>query len=427
MIVIFVLILVFVITITIGVPIYAAIGTATVVSLMTYDDFSLTIVPQTFFTGIDSFVLIAVALFIISGSLMKASGMTDDIFEVADSVIGHISGGVGASAIVAGGIFGALTGSGLAATVAIGSVAIGGMVQRGYEKPLAGAVTASGGALGVLIPPSNPMIIYGVISGTSIGSLFLAGILPGIFVTLSLAFVMYLIGKKRNLKGSGIDFSFKRMLKAMWKGKWGLFAPIIILGSIYSGFATPTEAAEIAVLYALFYGVVISKNVKIKELVVAFKNGALTASIMLVMTGAASGFGNLITLYQLPQKIGALIATITTNPQIVLLMILLLLLFTGMFMETLSQIIILTPIFLPVVTELGVDPVFFGIFFILSIEIGFLTPPIGGNLFVASKLSDSTILEVSKEEIPFIAVFLLWAILLIFFPGIVTFLPDLII
>jgi C4-dicarboxylate transporter DctM subunit len=414
----------FIVTLLLGVPIYAAIGTATLLPLLIFNDFSPTIIPQTFFSGIDNFVLVAVALFIISGSIMQASGLADDILKVADRVIGHVPGGVGVSTILASAIFAALTGSGLAATVAIGSITIGGMVQRGYSKHLAGAVAASGGGLGVLIPPSNPMIIYGVLSGASIGTLFMAGMVPGILIALSLALVMYVIGRKKDLRGTEEKFSWGRMFRALWDGKWGLLAPVVILGSIYAGIATPTEAAEFAVFYALLYGLVIRRNVKVKDLVSAFRNGALVASIMLAMTGVASGFGRLVTMYQVPQKLGSYIATFTTDPETVLLMLVGLLLITGMFMETLSQIIILTPIFLPILTNLGVDPIVFGILFILCIEIGFLTPPIGGNLFVAVKLSNSSLMQVSKAEIPFILTFLAWAIILIYFPSIITFLPD---
>lgn len=425
MIVILLMFVVFIVTLLLGVPIYAAIGTATLIPLLVQANSSITLLPQTLFSGIDNFVLIAVALFIVSGSMMQASGLTDEILEAADSIVGHIPGGVGASTIIASGFFAALTGSGLAATVAIGSITVGGMVQRGYQKGLAGAVAASGGALGVLIPPSNPMIIYGVISGTSIGALFIAGLFPGILITASLALVMYFIGKKKKLIDPEKKFSWKRARKATWDGKWSLIAPFIILGSIYTGFATPTEAAEIAVFYAIFYGFVIKRNINVQTFGKAIRNGALTASIMLVMSGVANGFGRVVTMFQVPQKVGYFIANITTDPQLVLLMIVGLLFITGMFMETLSQIIILTPIFMPMLHKLGINPVVFGILFVLCIEIGFLTPPIGGNLFVAVKISDASLMEVSKQEIPFILTFLFWAILIVFFPEIVTFFPSL--
>ncbi|MCU6710582.1 TRAP transporter large permease [Paenibacillus sp. J5C_2022] len=410
----------------IGVPIYAAIGTATILPLIVYGEFSPTMLPQTFFSGIDNFVLMAVALFIISGAIMQASGLTDDILEVADSLVGNIPGGVGISTILASTLFAALTGSGLAATVAIGSITIGGMIQRGYKPPLAGALSATGGALGVLIPPSNPLIIYGVLSSTSIGTLFMAGMIPGLLIASSFAVVMYFIGKRYNLRTTDNNFSWARVGRALWKGKWGLLAPVIILGSIYSGIATPTEAAELAVFYALFYGLVIRRNVKASQLVEAFRVGAVTAAVMLAMTGVASGFGRLTTLYQVPQSLGNWIASITDSPELVLLMLLGVLIITGMFMETLSQIIILTPIFVPILAELGINPVFFGVLLVLGIEMGFLTPPVGGNLFVATKMSNSTILQVSKYEVPFILVILFWAIFLIFFPEIVLFLPNLI-
>jgi len=215
------------------------------------------------------------------------------------------------------------------------------------------------------------------------------------------------------------------MLKAIWAGKWALLAPIIILGSIYSGLATPTEAAEIAVFYAILYGFVIKRNVTLGTFVTAIRNGALTAAIMLVMTGVANGFGRLVTMYQVPQKVGYFVTNITDTPELVLLMLIGVLIFTGMFMETLSQIIILTPIFMPLLNDLGINPIVFGIIFVLLIEMGFLTPPVGGNLFVAVKIADASLMQIAKAEIPFILVFLFWAVMFIFFPEIVLFLPNL--
>ncbi|HLR02945.1 MAG TPA: TRAP transporter large permease [Virgibacillus sp.] len=415
----------FIVALLLGVPIYAAIGSSAMIALMVGGDLPVSIIPQTFFSGIDNHVLIAVAMFIIAGAIMEASGMTDDILEVADSLIGYLPGGVGISTLLASALFAALTGSGLAATVAIGSITVGGMVQRHYPRPLAGAIAATGGALGVLIPPSNPLIIYGVISGASISGLFMAGLIPGILIALSLMIVMYVVGKKNKLASGDQKFSIKRIGRALWRGKWGLIAPIIILGGIYTGYTTPTEASEVAVLYALLYGLVIKRNIGMKFLVKAFRNGAITAAVMLSMTGVASGFGRLVTLYQIPQTIGEFVTGITTDPRMVMLLLILVLMITGMFMETLSQIIILTPIFLPIVTQMGVDPIVFGIIFVLCIEIGFLTPPIGGNLFVAVKLTDSSLLKISKAEIPFILTFLAWAIIFVFFPEIIMFLPNL--
>lgn len=420
-----ILLITFLVALLLGVPIYAAIGSAAMFALLVNQDLPMTILPQTFFTGIDNHVLIAVALFIIAGSIMEASGMTDEILEVADSLIGYLPGGVGISTILASAIFAALTGSGLAATVAIGSITVGGMVQRHYPRPLSGAIAATGGALGVLIPPSNPLIIYGVISGASISGLFMAGLLPGALIAVSLMIVMFVIGKKNRLTSGDKNFSPKQIGKALWKGKWGLIAPIIILGGIYTGYTTPTEASEIAVLYALLYGLLVKRNIGPKFLVGAFRNGVMTAAVMLSMTGVASGFGRLVTLYQIPQKLGNYIASITTDPHVVLLLLILMLMITGMFMETLSQIIILTPIFLPIVTQMGVNPIVFGIIFVLCIEIGFLTPPIGGNLFVAVKLTDSSLLKISKAELPFIFTFLAWALIFVFFPEIIMFLPNL--
>ena len=222
-------------------------------------------------------------------------------------------GGVGITTIVASAFFAALTGSGLAATVAIGSITIGGMVERHYDKPLAGAIASTGGALGVLIPPSNPMIIYAVQASCSVGALFMAGLVPGLIITGSLAIVCWFMGRSKHLKDDR-KFNGKVALKALWKCKWALLAPIIILGTIYTGVCTPTEASEIAVFYSMLYGFVIKRNLSFKTFIRAFRNGAITAATMLVMSGVAGGFGRIITMYQLPQTIGRAIANFTTNP-----------------------------------------------------------------------------------------------------------------
>lgn len=417
--------MIFIITLLLGTPIYASVGISTLIPVLVYKDVSPTMIVQTFFSGIDNYVLISIALFIISGAIMQASGMTEEILGVADAAVGKIPGGIGISTILASTLFAALTGSGLAATIAIGSITVGGMIQRGYPKELAGAISASGGTLGVLIPPSNPLILYGVISSTSIGALFIAGFIPGILIALSMAFVMYLVGIRKKLRGNDRSFSFKELILAIWRGKWGLFAPVIILGSIYSGIATPMEAAELAVFYALFYGLVIKRNIGFREITRAFSNGTLLTSVMLALAGVASGFGRLVTIFQVPQKLASFISNITSEPEMVLLLILGMLVVTGMFMETLSQIIILTPILLPVITQLGVNPIVFGIFLVVCIEIGFLTPPIGGNLFAATKISNSSLLQISKEELPFISVLFLWVVIFIFYPEIIMLLPNL--
>ena len=416
----------FLVILLLGAPIYVAIGGSALLPLVLgVVPLDATLVPQATINGMSNSVLVAVALFFIAGSLMESSDLTKELLEFADSLVGHMYGGMGMATIVASAFFAALTGSGLAATVAIGSITIGGMVERRYSKSLAGAVAATGGALGVLIPPSNPMIIYAVLSGTSVGALFTAGLVPRILITVTLSAVMYVIGRKNKLVDTSRKFSGKAALKSIWKSKWALLAPVIILGSIYSGICTPTEAAEIAVLYSICYGFLIKRTLRFETFIMSFRNGAITAATMLVMSGVAGGFGRIITMYQLPQTIGRFIANFTTNPHVVMLMLLAFLLFTGCFLETLSQIIILTPIFLPILTSLGVSPLVFGVIFVLMIEIGFLTPPIGGNLFVAVKLTGEPIMKISKHELPFIAVFLGYAILFIFCPEVVTFLPKL--
>jgi len=419
-----ILIITFIVTLLLGVPVVAVIGISTILPLMFDNKLPLTIVPQTLFSGTDQFPLIAVAAFLLAGALMQKSKMTDDIFDVSNALIGSISGGLGAVAIVASMIFAALSGSGLATTAAVGTLTINGMINKGYKREFAGAIVSSGGALGIMIPPSNPLIIYGVISGASVSTLFMAGVVPGILMGITMVLLIWFQGKRYGL-ASNQEFSMSYLFKSMWKAKWALFAPILILGGIYLGITTPTEAAEIAVLYSLFVGVVIKRSLGLKSIIESIQESTLLSGVMLAMVGVATGFGRLLTIYQFPQKAAVFILSISSNPYIVLMLIMVLLIFIGTWMETLSQVIILTPVFLPVIVGLGVDPIVFGILFVLACEIGFLTPPIGGNLFVAVKLANTSLEKIAIAEIPFVLLLILWSLLIIFFPEIALWLPSL--
>ncbi|MDL2272740.1 TRAP transporter large permease, partial [Desulfovibrio sp. OttesenSCG-928-I05] len=347
----------------------------------------------------------------------------DDILEFSNALVGCISGGLGAVVIVACMVFAALSGSGLACTAAIGAITINGMARAGYKREFAGAITAGGGALGVMIPPSNPMIIYGVIAGVSIGKLFLAGVTPGLLLGASMIAYIWIVGRFKGLAAAN-TFSGKRLALAFWRGKWALAAPVIILSGIYTGVTTPTEASDIAVIYSLFVGLVIKRTLTKKGILEAITSTTMTVGVMLAMVGFAVGFGRLITLYQFPQQAGEFILSISDNPQIILLMVVGFLLFAGTWMETISMIIILTPVLLPVIKVMGVDPILFGILLVLGCEMGFLTPPMGGNLFVAAKLADVSLERISIYALPFVGILLFWAVMLIFFPDIALWLPK---
>ena len=419
-----ILVIVFIVCVIIGVPIFATIGMATLIPMIVDGRLPLTLIPSALYTGVDNFPLIAVIGFILAGSIMEASDITEKIIQVARRIAGSFTGGLAIVTILACTIFAALSGSGPATTAAVGALAIPMMRRYNYEKNFAAGVTVSGGALGILIPPSNPMIIYAITANVSVAKMFAAGFIPGIFVAFILMITSFFISKKRGFVGTKDKFSLKKVLFAIWDGRWALLTPVIILGGIYGGVFTPTEAAEVAVIYAIFVGIFIYKKLTLSKLYKAFANASVMSATIMVIVGIAIAFGRVLTIYQVPQVVAKGIMSITTNPTIVLLLIALILLFVGTWMETLSQIIVLVPIFLPLVRSLGVDPIHFGIIFVLMCEIGFLTPPLGANLYVATKIADVSLEGVSAGALPFVLAYIFCTIIIIFFPGLVLWFPN---
>lgn len=413
-----------IISLLLGVPIAFSIGTATVAALVA-GGVPTEFIAQQSFTSVDSFPLMAVPFFILAGALMETGGLSKRIINVAQCMMGNVTGGFGIVTIIACAIFAAISGSSPATVAAIGSIMIPAMINRGYKKDFAAAVAGSGGGLGIVIPPSIPMIIYGVVTGVSIGDMFLAGFLPGILLSLLMILLVYIISKKRGYVGTGEKFNFGRLIKAIREAIWALLAPVIILGGIYSGVFTPTEAAVIAVVYGLIVGLFVYRELKWQDIPKALISSAMITGSVLIILGTATAFGKLVTMYQIPNQLANLILGVSDNKYIVLLLITALVLFVGTFMETLSIIIILAPLFLPVLTHLGVDPIHFGILLVVGAEIGMMTPPLGVNLFVASGISGLSIERVSKAIFPFVLILILGLIIMLFIPQISLFIPNL--
>ena len=419
------LVVVFVAGLILGLPILATIGMATIVPLLLDGGIPISMVIQTLYTGVDQFPLIAVTGFILAGALMGACGITDRIIEVASSIAGNVTGGLAIVTILACMFFAAISGSGPATVAAIGGIMLPGMFRRGYGRDFGGAVAASGGTLGILIPPSNPMIIYGVVASTSITQLFMAGLIPGLFIGFLMIGAAYVVSRRRGYVGSGEPLSVRRVLRAIYRGKWALMAPVIILGGIYAGIFTPVEASAVAVFYALFIGTVVYRTLTWKSFFACLRTTALTSGTVIVIVGIALSFGRLLTIYRIPVIVAESLGGISSDPIVVLFLIAGFLIIIGTFMETLAQIIILTPVFLPLVKSLGVDPIHFGVIFVICCEIGFLTPPLGANLYVAMKQADIRLEAVSKAVLPFLAVLLGGLVPIILFPQISLFLPNL--
>ena len=414
--------IVFVLLTIIGVPLFVSVGASTLLALYLID-IPYTLMAQTGYSSLTPFPLLTIPLFVLSGRLMEVGGMANRMISIATKLVGAYRGSMGLVTVFACMLFAALSGSGPATTAAIGSVTVPAMKRDGYDIPFAASITASAGALGSLIPPSNLMIIYGLVSETSIPRLFLAGLIPGLLITIFLMLTTYIIARRRNYGGSGAPFTWGPFLRALWEGKWSLGAPILILGGIYGGAFTPTEAAGVAVFYSLFVGLFIYKELTLEKLLDALRFTALLTGVLIIITPTLA-FGQLTAFYDVPSAVQTGITSLTTNPFLVLMLIGIFYIFIGTFMESLAQIVLFTAVFLPLVTSLGIDPVFFGIFTVITCEIGFLTPPLGANLTVAARISGISIERISVAVIPFIFAYVLGMIVLALFPDLTLFLPN---
>ena len=408
----------------IGVPIAFALGIASVLAVLATDIIPANFLAQSMFTGVDSYALLAVPLFVFSGVIMEYGGLSRRLIDAARAFVGHVTGGLAAVSLLATAVFAMLSGSGPATVAAIGGIMIPAMIREGYGKPYAAGVLATAGGVGIVIPPSIPLIIYGITTNTSIGDLFLAGFVPGFIIVVLLYLVSRHFAKKHGY-GTGVPrASWKERLHALNRAKWTLLMPVVVLGGIYGGIFTPTEAAGIAVAYSALLAV-IYREIKLPQLPAMFKATILMSGIILIIIATASTYGRILTLERVPMKVSDFLTGLPVPFWVILLLIMLILLIMGMFMETLAGIILMAPILVPVVTEMGMDPVHFGIVMILASMIGFATPPVGDNLNVASAISGLSIERVSLAALPYVAVLIAFLIVVTFVPQISMFLPNL--
>ena len=401
-----------------SVPIGISIGLASLITILYSNVIPLEFIVQGLVTSVDSFPLMAVPFFILAGEIMGKGGISERLFRVANSMVGNVTGGFAIATIFTCMFFAAISGSGPATVAAIGGIMIPAMVRQGYDIKFSTALVAAAGSIGVIIPPSIPMVIYGVTGSVSIGDMFIAGILPGTLIGLALIIYAYYYSKKKGYKGTGVKPSLKNIWKEVWGAKWALLVPFIILGGIYGGVFTPTEAAVVAVIYGLIAGVFIYRELKVKDIPRVMADAALTTATVLIIVGTATTFGRLLNLEQIPRRIADTLLTISDNKFVIIILIMLLLLIIGCFMETIASIIILTPILLPIGISLGYDPIHFGVIMITGLAIGFITPPLGVNLFVGSGISGVSIESLSKAIIPFFLAMVFTLLLIIFIPQI---------
>lgn len=419
-----ILFLSFLVLLLLGMPIAFALGISSVLTVIITEVVPVSYLTQTMFGAVDSYPLLAVPLFVLSGVIMEYGGLSRRLINAAKAFVGHITGGLAAVSLLATAVFAMLSGSGPATVAAIGGIMIPAMIREGYGKPYSAAVLATAGGVGIVIPPSIPLVVYGITTGTSIGDLFLAGFIPGFIIVVLLYLVSRYFAKKHGYGANVPKASWQERRTALWEAKWTLLMPVVVLGGIYGGIFTPTEAAGIAVAYSLVLALVYRES-KFSQIPVMLKSTLLISGMILVIIATASTYARILTVERVPSIIAGFLNNLAVPFWVILLVIVVLLLFIGMFMETLAGIILLAPILVPVVTEMGMDPVHFGIVMILASMIGFATPPVGDNLNVASAISGLSIEKVSLAALPFVAVLVAFLVLVAFVPQISMFLPNL--
>lgn len=378
-----VLFVVLIALIMIGVPVGFALGGATIIIMQFFTKLDLSMVASYSVTGVDSLTMMAIPFFILSGVVMSVGGLARRLVDVAASLVGWMMGGLGAVVSLASMFFGAISGSSLATVSCIGGIMVPEMQKKGYDLGYSAVFTACAGTIGAVIPPSIPLVVYGVCTSTSIGDLFLGGVFPGVMIGIALIISNYIICKKKGYVGVERK-SGREILKAVWEAKWALFAPVIILGGIYSGIFTPTEASVVSVVYSTIVALFIYKEITWKDLYNAIVGAAVTNGTTTFLLGLSTAFAALLSFEQIPSMLTTAIINFTDNKFLFLMLVNVILLVIGCFIDNIPATTILAPMLLPAMNAFGVDPVTFGVFMTMNLLIGLVTPPYGCSLFVAS-------------------------------------------
>ncbi len=416
------IVIMFVFLLTIRVPIAISLGMTSVFGALIADK-SLNMVSYNFFGGIAKFPLLAIPFFIMAGVIMQKAKMAEKIINFVKLIVGPIPGGLAIATVIVATFWGAVSGSGPATVAALGVILIPGMVKQGYDKDFATAVTSVSSGLAIIIPPSIAFIVYGMIANVSIGTLFAAGIVPGILVALGLIIVVFIISKKRGYKGEEWG-SFSELWNSFKDAFWAFLTPVIILGGIYGGVFTPTEAAAVAVFYGLFVGVFVYKTINFKILFKIGVDAAETTAVVMLVVTAAGLFSWIATNVGLIQKASSAILGLSDNPVIILLFINIIILFAGMVIDAISIYYVFLPILLPIMAEMGWDPVWFGVIMTINLAIGQVTPPVAVNLYVGSNIANISLEKLAKQAIPLILAAVVVLLILMYLPGLTTFLPK---
>ncbi len=405
-------------------PIAIAIGVASILAIMAQGSFPLMMVVQRMFAGTDSFHLLAVPLFMFAGVLMERGGISRRIIDFANALVGWLPGGLAAVTIVSAMFFAGISGSAAADAAAVGAILIPAMKRSGYDSDFAAAVLASGGSIGVIIPPSIPMIIFGFLTGASIGQLFAAGIMPGLLIGLSLIVAATMISRRRGY-ASTQPFSLAEVWQTFRRAVLALGAPAIILGGILFGVFTATESAAVAVVYALLVSLLVYRELKIADLFAVFRDGAVTSAIVMFIIATASVFSWIAAIEDIPARLAGTLLALTQEPTLLLLLVNAVLLIAGTFVETTAALILLVPLITAMLPSLGIDLVQLGAIVVVNLAIGMLTPPMGICLIVSCSISGDSLGAVSRRILPFLAVLLIDLLFITFWSPLTTWLPSL--
>ena len=413
----------FVLLLLLNIPIAVSLGLSTIISLVIYD-FPLSMFPTIMFSAIGKFTLLAIPFFILAGIIMEYAGISKRLIKLANVMVGHLTGGLAIVAVIVSCFFAAISGSGPATVAALGSILIPAMVSAGYDKGMSSALVATAGGIGIVIPPSVAFVVYGVLAEVSIGKLFMAGIIPGLLMGVALIGASFYSIRKNDNLIKVPKASSKEVFVAFKDAFWGLLTPVIILGGIYGGFVTPTEAAGVAVVYGLFVGLFIYKEIKLADLTMILVKSSISSATVLFIIANASVFAWLLTTGRIASTMAEALMGITTSKIGLLLIMNGIFLLAGCFIDAISAYYILVPILLPIVKAIGVDPIVFGVFMTVNLAIGLATPPVGIDLYVACNIANIPLKENSRKVLPFIVASIIALAFITFVPEISLFLPN---
>ena len=407
-----------------GVPIGTSLGIPVAILVAATQITSFEYIAQFLYTKIADFTMLSLPFFLLAGDIMDGGGLSKRMVAVANSLIGNVTGALGAVTVIACMFFGAISGSAPATVAAIGTIMAPSMIQRGYDKGFTMALIAASGCLGTIIPPSIPMVMFGVSTGTSIATLFMAGFLPGITCGLCLIVISVIIARKRGWTGNGMKFTWKRVFHVLKDAIWALLVPVIILGGIYGGIFTPTEAAVVAVVYALIVGLFIYKELDLTRIWEKLFDSGKTTGTILIIVATGTVLGRVLTLEDVPTMVAEGLHSLADSRFMILLLVNLMLLVVGCLMETTSAILIIAPILTPILTSYGVNPIHFGLMMVVNLSIGFITPPVGANLFVACGIGNIKFQHLVRNIIPFLIALLVAQVFITYVEPIAMLLPN---